>query len=156
MKICLFALTFFALSACKLDLPILDTKPANPAMSERVVPISNLIDAKNPLLTKIKSSRCIEEQVGDGYLGPSDFSIFCVMSVDPKDIDTFRHTFSKPKNLNGLASYISPRKTVDWWISKPDFEHLEFFEPGLLSTQRNGWTAISSKNSKVYAFSFTR
>jgi hypothetical protein len=47
MKICLFALTFFALSACELDLPTLDTKPAKPAMSEKIVPISKLIDAKN-------------------------------------------------------------------------------------------------------------
>jgi hypothetical protein len=156
MKICLFVLTFFALSGCELDLPIHDTKPAKPAISERVVPISRLIDAKNSLLPKIKSSRCIEEQVGDGYLGPSDFSIFCVLSVDPKDIDTFRHTFSKSKNPDDLASYVSPRKAVDWWITKSDFERLEFFEPGLLSTQRNGWTAISLKSSKVYAFSFTQ
>lgn len=146
----------FLLTACDQSASRKKSKETIPYTSERIVEISHLIDKQKLLHLNPKSSQCIEEQIGDGYLGPSDFFIFCVLSVAPKDITSLRHTLS-PLQTDGTSThYATPRKKVDWWLSEAEFKKLELFKPELLLYRQNGWTGISASTGKIYFFGFTQ
>jgi hypothetical protein len=151
-----FILLYFTLIACNLNTTTELSKPSLAKFSVRTVEVSRLIDKSNLKRLNPTDSKCLEEQMGDGYLGPSDYSTFCVLTATPKTIATFRQTLSPLHLPDDSAQYAAPRKAVNWWLSELEFKQLELFRPGLFTYRTNGWTGLSPQTGKVYIFGFTQ
>ena len=151
-----FLLIYFTLIACNLNTSTEISRQSPAQFSVNNVEVNRVITPQNLTRLKLKNAKCIQEQIGDGNLGPSDFRTFCALTVAPKDIDVLRETLS-PLNLpDDAAQYGEPRKTVPWWLSEVEFKTLELFKPGLLAYRANGWTGLSPKTGKIYLFGFTQ
>jgi hypothetical protein len=149
-------LFYFTLIACNLNTSTEVSRQSPAQFSVSNVDVDRFITSQNLTRLKLKNARCIQEQIGDGNLGPSDFRTFCVLTVASKDIAALRETLS-PLNLpDDAAQYGEPRKAVPWWLSEAEFKTLELFKPGLLAYRANGWTGVSSKTGKIYLFGFTQ
>jgi hypothetical protein len=145
----------FGLLACNPIRPSQSSKESTIPTTQRIVELSNLVGKQTVLPSPIKDSHCIEEQVGDGYLGPSDFFTFCEISIAPSDIPDWRKKLSPLQPPNNPAQYSAPRKPVSWWPSETEFKTFEFFEPNLITGRANGWTGIYPQTGKIYVYGFT-
>jgi hypothetical protein len=145
----------FGLLACNPIFSNPSSKESAIPTTQRIVELSKLVGKQTALPSPIKDSHCIEEQVGDGYLGPSDFFTFCVISVALSDIPAWREKLSPLQPHNYPAHYAVPRKTVSWWPTETEFKTFEFFEPALIAGRSNGWTGISPQTGKIYVYGFT-
>lgn len=151
-----FILLYFTLIACNLNTTTELSKQSLAKFSVRTVDVSHLIDKTSLKRLNPKNSMCLEEQMGDGYLGPSDYATFCVLTATPKAIAAFRQALSPLHLPHDSTQYAAPRKAVDWWLSEPEFKQLELFKPSLLTYRTNGWTGLSPQTGKVYIFGFTQ
>jgi hypothetical protein len=142
----------FGQFACNPIFPNQSSKESTIPTTQRIVELSKLIEKQTTLPSPIKDSHCIEEKVGDGNLGPSDFFTYCAISVALSDIPAWRKKLSPLQPPNIPARYAVPRKTVSWWPSVTEFK---LFEPSLITGRANGWTGISPQAGKVYVFGFT-
>jgi hypothetical protein len=120
----------------------------------RIARVSAILAKHVVVPTTILDAHFIEEQIGDGYLGPSDFRSFSAMKIAPKDVDKW----SKLPKLTSIAKkpeYAQPRQARTWWISSADFDSLQFYEPRSLTGRSNGWIGIDRETGFIYIFSFT-
>jgi hypothetical protein len=120
----------------------------------RIARVSAILAKHIVLPTAILDAHFIQEQIGDGYLGPSDFRSFSAVKIAPKDIGKW----SKLLKLTSIAKkteYAQPRLARNWWISSADFGSLQFYEPRALTGRSNGWIGIDRQTGVMYIFSFT-
>ena len=54
--------------------------------AERIAAISKLLSKTVPLPSPLLDAHFVEEQIGDGRLGPSDFKTFCGLTVSTADL----------------------------------------------------------------------
>ncbi|HPY40824.1 MAG TPA: hypothetical protein PLM98_09910, partial [Thiolinea sp.] len=94
----------------------------------------------------------LEEQRGDGVLGPSDYQAFYVLKVAPQDIAQWIKLLTP---LEESAQYAEPSQTREWWLDRSTFAELQFFKPGSLTGRLNGWVGISQETGHIYIFTFT-
>lgn len=115
--------------------------------AQRIAGVTKILSAKATLPSVVEDAFFLEEQTGDGRLGPSDFSSFCVVVVPVEDAIKWKGILSPTQTL---PEYLKPRTAAEWWISEQEFKSLEFFEPAPLSTRVIGWVGISTNSGKIY------
>jgi hypothetical protein len=59
----------------------------------------------------------------------------------------------KAARLSGRPVYLAPKALPDW-ISRPDFDNLEFYDASDLSPQ-TGWVGVARARGKVYVAAMT-
>jgi hypothetical protein len=129
--------------------PIIAVTGDRPA---RIATVSATISKVRALPSAILDAQAVEEKIGDGDLGPSDWRSFSVVVVAHQDVDKWR------KLLIPIATkptYTQPNRRDDWWIDRVNFDSLQFYEPVTLTNRNNGWIGISSKTGQIYLFTFT-
>ncbi|MFZ1386416.1 MAG: hypothetical protein WBP46_00140 [Thiolinea sp.] len=120
--------------------------------TERIASISTLLAKHKPPPTTILDGYFLEEQVGDGVLGPSDYQAFYVLKVAPQDIPQWLNLLTP---LEYPAQYAEPSQAREWWLDHSTFDALQFFKPGSLTGRLNGWVGISQETGHIYIFTFT-
>ncbi len=118
---------------------------------ERIERVSAIIAKHKALPTAILDAHFVEEQIGDGFLGPSDFRSFFRIKVPPKDVPLWQKIFTP---LGEAAEYNAPNR-ANWWITRDNFGSLKFYKPGILTGRANGWIGVSRQTGNIYIFTFT-
>ena len=120
-------------------------------LADRVANVGRIISKHGPLPSPLLDARFVEEQIGDGDLGPSDFTSFYELTVAPTDIAKWRAVLKTTKD----HEYDSPNPPKEWWVSEADFARLDFFEPKPLTGRIHGWVGIAGQTGKIYILAFT-
>lgn len=119
---------------------------------ERVATLTDALGERAKLPGEILDARFIEERIGDGFFGPSDFRAFCMLQVRSEDIAGWERLL---RPLGESASYAAPQSPPSWWVSEEEFRHLRFFGPGPLAWSTHGWAGVSPDSGRIYIFSFS-
>lgn len=119
---------------------------------ERVLKATALLSKHHPPPTPLVDAYWIEEQIGDGVLGPSDFRSFAVLAVRPEDIPQWVKLLTP---LTEKLLYNQPTNSYSWWVDQAHFTELQFFESGRLTGRANGWIGVSPQTGRIYIFTFT-
>jgi hypothetical protein len=142
-----------ALTACSRKSP-----PRDPVYeitgdrTKRVASVSVIIARQQPPPTAILDAHLVEEQLGDGEMGPSDFRTFCVLEVAPLDVPPWTQLLTP---IAARVEYAAPAEPRDWWIARDAFASLQFYEPDPLTGRLYGWIGVSPQTGRIYIFSFT-
>ena len=123
--------------------------------AERVAAVSKIIIRNAPLPSWLLDANFVEEQTGDGQLGPSDFKSFGVLSVAPADLPAWRAVLVPLEEQNKHPQNDAPKDPYTWWLSAADFSRLEFYSPKLLTGRFNGWVGITP-DGRIFMYSFTQ
>ena len=143
----------FALLSC--------SKPSDPATGnleiegttgQRVSQVSALLAKHHALPSPLQEARFLEEQTGDGKLGPSDFASFYALQIAPEDREKWTAILEP---LRGPPPYVAPRQACDWWVPREDFARLKFFNPKPLCGTENGWIGVSASEGRIFIHTFT-
>ena len=119
---------------------------------QRIKAISALMAKHRSLPTAIADAHFLEERIGDGELGPSDYRDFYVVDVATQDIEQWSQVLTP---LQEVPEYVEPPQPRNWWIARDAFTSLQFYEPAPLTGRSTGWIAISRQTGKIYIFTFT-
>jgi hypothetical protein len=119
---------------------------------QRIKTISAIITKHRSLPTAIADAHFLEERIGDGELGPSDYRDFYVVDVATQDIEQWSQGLIP---LQEVPEYVEPPQPRNWWIDRDAFTSLQFYEPTPLTGRSTGWIAISRQIGKIYIFTFT-
>jgi hypothetical protein len=122
--------------------------------AERVAAVSKIIIRNAPMPSLLRDANLVEEQIGDGQLGPSDFKSFGVLSVAPADLPAWRAVLMPLEEQNKHPQNDAPKAPCTWWLSAADFSRLEFYSPKLLTGRINGWVGIAP-DGRIFMYSFT-
>jgi hypothetical protein len=122
--------------------------------AERVAAVSKIMIRNAPLPSLLQDANFVEEQIGDGQLGPSDFKSFGVLSVAPSDLPAWRAVLVPLEEQNKHPQNDAPKAPCTWWLSAADFSRLEFYSPKLLTGRINGWVGIAP-DGRIFMYSFT-
>ena len=142
------------LAACGPREPQESTHEIHGTKEERVAVISKLISTAAPLPGAILDAHFIEEQTGDGRLGPSDFRAFYALTVAPDDLALWRSALPPMKSSMPSPGYATPKQPRDWWTTQKDFDGLEFFSPKSLTGRSNGWIGIAP-DGRIFIYAYT-
>ena len=148
-----------SMSACGQKNARISTHEADGSQAERVTKITKLLSKSGPLPGALLDANFVEEQAGDGRLGPSDFRSFYALKVAPADLPAWKAALSKSKPANTFSNaeeihHASPKEAMPWWVSEPDVDQLEFFSPHSLTGNANGWVGIAP-DGNIYIHVFT-
>jgi hypothetical protein len=91
--------------------------------TERVAGVSAIVTKHKAPPTAILDAHFVEEQTGDGVLGPSDFRAFYFIEVAPQDVSQWAQVLTP---LGATAEYGAPAQLRDWWIARDTFGSLSF------------------------------
>lgn len=142
----------FMLIACSGgNAPKTSVREVTGSRIERVAAVSAIITKYKAPPTAILDAHFVEEQIGDGVLGPSDFRAFYLINVAPKDVSHWTKVFAP---LGETAEYDAPAQT-NWWIARDTFGSLQFYKPDILTGRVNGWIGVSQQTGNIYIFTFT-
>lgn len=92
-----------------------------------------------PLPSALLDAHFLEEQTGDGRLGPSDFAAFYALTVAPADLPAWRAALPQPQ---------------PWWVGEDALDSLEFYSPKLLTGSSNGWVGLAP-DGRIFVYVFT-
>ena len=125
------ALLFLCTMAACGPKPVDSSPKSAGTTAERVAAISKLLSKSAPLPSLLLDAHFIEEQTGDGRLGPADFKAFYALTVAPADLPAWRDALSKSKTWNDDSNDAHvkrevPKKAQSWWVSGGDLGVLEF------------------------------
>ena len=146
--ICLFALTACSESSA----PKWSVYEVTGSNTERVARVSAIIAKDKAPPTPILDAHFIEEQIGDGYFGPSDYREFYFVEVAPQDVSQWTQILTP---LDETAGYGAPAQPRDWWITRDTFASLQFYKPGILTGRIHGWIGVSQQTGRIYIATFT-
>lgn len=134
----------FLMSSCGQNVSV-------PTAAERVIQMTNLLERKMPLPGPILEAEYLEEQVGNGFLAPSDFYFFAKLIVSKDD-------FGLWKSVTGEKiakwDYLTPKADLPWWPTKSEAEKLLKFSPKQMFGRSHGWVGFSSDNKTIYVLTF--
>jgi hypothetical protein len=146
-------ISVFALTACRSGgVPKTLVHELTGDHTQRVAGISAILTQYKAPPTAILDAHFVEEQIGDGNLGPSDFRSFYYLEVAPQDIARWTQLLTP---LTAMAEYASPTQPRDWWIARDRFTSLKFYKPNTLTGRGHGWIGISQQTGRIYIFTFT-
>lgn len=128
------------------------TKPAT--VEERVEIITKQLSRKGKLPGVLLDAQFLEEKVGDGVLGPSDFQAFYALTVPVADVLAWRAALAGSPLVNGSGGYAAPKAATPWWVSEADYRKLELFGPKSLNGRFNGWVGLGS-DGRIFIYAFT-
>ncbi len=98
----------------------------------------------------------LEERIGDGELGPSDFVSFAALSVAPADVARWRASLPPLDSLQDRPRFVTPKQPRAWWLRAADFPSLEFFSPATVTRRATGWVGVHGASNTIYIFTFTQ
>jgi hypothetical protein len=146
--VCLVALT-----ACgESSTPKWSVYEVTGSRPERVARVSAIIAKDKAPPTAILDARFVEEQIGDGFLGPSDFREFYFVEVAPQIIAQWTRILTP---LDETAEYAAPAQPRDWWATRDTFASLQFYKPNILTGRIHGWIGVSRQTGRIYISTFT-
>ena len=151
----LVVLLLCSITACTSKRPVESSHEIAGSQAERIAAVSKLITKHSPLPSPLLDANFIEEQTGDGRLGPSDFTSFCAVSVAAADALAWRAALAPLEEQNTPPKYAAPKDPVPWWLPSAEFLHLEFHSPNSLTGCDNGWVGIDLQHERIYIYSFT-
>ncbi len=140
----------FTLAACDFKRP----DEVTGTLAERIKIVSQIIANSTPLPSALLDANFVQEQTGDGKLGPSDFKSFGVLSVAPADLLAWRAVLARLEAHNTPAAYAAPKQVCPWWLSATEFSSLEFHSPKSLTGRVNGWVGIAP-DGRIFMCSFS-
>lgn len=120
--------------------------------SKRVFSIAELLKKRVSIPGEILDASYIEEQKGNGRIGPSDFFFFAKLTVARKDFNTWKSIAGKEINH---WDYLAPIATLTWWPTKAEANELEMYSPEIFFGRSNGWIGFSDDGQSIYALTFT-
>lgn len=132
--------------------PVRSVHEITGSASERVAAVSAVIGHSKAPPTSILDARLVEEKIGDGVFGPSDFWTFYVIEVAPRDVPQWTRMLVP---LEAIPEYAAPEQPRDWWIARDAFGALQFYKPDALTGRSNGWIGVSQSTGRIYFFTFT-
>ena len=144
-----------ALAACGWDSPPhsrISVYEITGSDTERIAKVSSIIAKHEILPTAILDARFVEEQIGDGVLGPSDFRAFYFLAISPQDIAQWTQHLTP---LDATVEYAAPMHAYDWWVSRDTFSSLQLYKPDSLTGRINGWIGVEGETGRIYIFTFT-
>jgi hypothetical protein len=150
-----FAIIFclFAIAACSKISPLKSSAyEVTGSSTERVAGVLAIITKHKAPPTALLDAHFLEEQTGDGVLGPSDFRGFYLLKVAPQDISRWMQIFQP---LGVKAEYNAPVEPRDWWVTHDTFSSLQFYQPDILTGEVHGWIGVSPQTGSIYIFTFT-
>ncbi len=145
--------SLFALTACSMsDAPQSSVYEVRGSTTERVAGVSAIITKHKSPQTAILDAYFVEEQTGDGVLGPSDFRAFCTLVIASEDVSQWTRILTP---LEAMTEYNAPAQLRDWWIGRDTFASLQFYKPNILTGRVNGWIGVSQQTGRIYFYTFT-
>jgi hypothetical protein len=142
-----------ALAACsRTNAPRTSHHEFTGSSSERVAAVTAIITKHKAPPTAMLDAQFLEEQTGDGNLGPSDFRAFHFVEVAPQDVARWTEVLTP---LSGTAEYNAPVQPREWWIARDAFASLQFYKPDILTGRVHGWIGVSQQTGRIYIFTFT-
>jgi hypothetical protein len=154
----LAVLLLCAMTACSSKSPE-SSREIDGTTAERVAAIAKLLSKTAPLPSPLLDAHFVEEQTGDGRLGPSDFRAFCAIAIAPADLPAWRAALSKSATWNHFSNdeeikRAAPKNAQPWWVSLSDLATLEFYSPHSLTGRPNGWVGIAP-DGRIFVYTFT-
>jgi hypothetical protein len=143
-----------SLAACGPNPPAGASGEIGGTQAERVAAVSAFISKFAPLPSPILDAHFVEQQTGDGQLGPSDFAAFYALTVASGDLDAWRSALPTIEAQNTPPEYVTPKQSFPWWLSHDDFLGLSFYSPKSLTGRSNGWVGIAP-DGRIFVYSFT-
>ena len=144
------------LSSCGGGKPKESTYEIDGTEDQRIEAVRSIIQKHVASLpTPIIDPHFIEEQTGDGRLGPSDFKTFCVFRVPKERLDKWTSLLGDLESFNDPPSFVAPKEAKTWWVSSGRFSGLTFFSPRTLTGRSNGWIGIDPTSGDIFVYSFT-
>lgn len=122
------------------------------SINERIVGVTKLLFKDKNLASPILDAQFVEEKLGDGELGPSDYRRFSMLQVAPQDLVKWTTLFEP---LSEQVAYVSPISKRSWWVEEGAFNKLAFFKPEALAGSTNGWVGVDRQTGQIYLFTFT-
>ncbi|MBE9061067.1 hypothetical protein [cf. Phormidesmis sp. LEGE 11477] len=120
--------------------------------TERTASVSAILNENVAPPTAILDANFLQQQLGDGEFGPSDYQTFYFVEVASQDIAQWIQLLTP---LTPSPNYIAPAQPIDWWITRDDFTTLQFYEPSALFGETHGWVGVSAQTGRLYIFTFT-
>jgi hypothetical protein len=121
-------------------------------VAERIEAVSEIIAQSTPLPTPLLDAQFVEEQIGDGELGPADYRAFALLQVAPTDLPAWQAILTP---LDRAPTYSAPTQPYTWWVGETDFAALQFYAPDPLGGRTNGWVAINATTGRIFIYTFT-
>jgi hypothetical protein len=143
-----------SLAACSPKKPAESSNMVEGTKAERIAEVSRIIARSSPPPGPLLDAYFIEEQTGDGRLGPSDFKSFCVLKVAPADLPAWKAALAPLEAHNMPPAYVSPKNAAPWWLTATEFANLEFRSSKSLTGRVNGWVGIAP-DGRIFVYSFT-
>jgi len=144
----------FVFAACddRSRAPKRSTYEVEGSSSERVSRVSAILEKHRSPPTAILDAHFVEERLGDGVLGPSDFRSFYLVQVMPQDVELWTKILTP---LVVAAEYDGPSQPRAWWITRDAYASLQFYQPDPLTGRIHGWIGASQQTGRIYVFTFT-
>ncbi|MDE0821032.1 MAG: hypothetical protein OSA95_07920, partial [Opitutales bacterium] len=120
---------------------------------EAIETITQSIARNAEVPSRILEANFVEHKIGDGRLGPSDFSFHARLKVVRDDLSKWAGGLKEPYNNSTL--YSAPPKSVEWWITEKDFKKLKLYETKKYFGRFNGWMGFDESTGYIYVHTFT-
>lgn len=132
--------------------PKITTRALGSTPEDRVATVVKIIERHSALPGSIRSVEGLEEQVGDGRLGPSDFRFFAKIVVEKRDLSSWKSAAGAKLSS---ATYRAPQASTSWWLPESELKDLTLYSPRTLFGRNHGWIGFSSDNETLYVMTFT-
>jgi hypothetical protein len=149
----LVLLLLCSMAACSPKRPAESTREIGGTQAQRVAAVSQLVSKHAPLPSPLLDAHFVEQQTGDGQLGPSDFFAFYALTVAPADLAAWRSALPPITAPKTSLNYASPKQPQSWWLTQEDFRRLEFYSPKSLTGRSNGWVGIAP-DGRIFVYAF--
>ncbi|MEM7184533.1 MAG: hypothetical protein AAF518_26790 [Spirochaetota bacterium] len=106
---------------------------------------------RQPIPGKILDAKFVEEKLGDGFLGPSDYRFFAHIQIVTSEVELWEKSLGN--SLADTNYYNYPKEKQDWWFSKLDFQQVQKYPPNLFNCI-HGWVVV--RNATVYVYTYTQ
>jgi hypothetical protein len=142
--------------ACGGRPPVPVSREITGTVQQRISTIGAQLGNGKPLPSVLRDAYLVEDQLGDGKLGPSDFQAFYRLTVAPTNLAAWRAAMEPLDSTAMAPSYAAPREARAWWLSPDDFKTLTFYSTASLTARANGWIGVHPVSGVIYIFTFTQ
>lgn len=120
--------------------------------AERIARIESLVKTDVP--SEIQDARLVEQRIGGGGIGPSDYQSYIWLKVPPESVKEWSAAWKGlPSPPIGFVAPPPEAAAATWWLSEQHYEVLEKFDTWD-TFGRHGWIVID-EDGNFYAYTFT-
>ncbi len=143
-----------SMTACGPDSSKASLYPSGATQAERVSAVAKNLSRGITLPSALLDAQFVEQQTGDGRLGPSEFAAFYALTVAPADLPRWHAALAAIPVVNSSGNYAAPKTAQPWWVSAADFQTLKLYGPKSLTGRYNGWVGLAP-DGRIFIYSFT-